>query len=457
MPESKSHNLNLPFITAAQAQKHVTHNEAIRALDVIVQLSVLSRIRSAPPDAPNAGDQYIIGPDPSGIWGGHEHEVAAFQDGAWMFYAPHAGWLSWVSDENAAYIWTGALWTQLQSANQDAANLFNEPIDLIGVNTSADAVNKLAVKSDAILFSNDDVTPGNGDMRVFINKSGEASTAAAIFQSEFSARSEIGLAGNNDFQLKTSPDGINWNTSLTVDTATGALNFPKGVRHRPTQLLTRSTLFLPGGGGDGISSIWRCDILRNPTPRQSKVGGINGDRLILANNDAATFSDSRGRMNGVSFVRIWNMSKTPFQPAWIKAYVSSDTLQMQNASDIAGWGADDIIQLVDPDNPTALFAVDISPMMQAIFGTVFPQHGVELKTLAVGATARASLVTSPTGNVGSNFGTRSLNDGAAVGGQITISSSVPSPISNSNLVFLKETGQADDIRICLATVTALLV
>jgi len=60
MTDTMSHNLGLPFITAAQAQKHVTHNEAIRALDAIVQLSVLSRQQLSPPiDAVN-GDRYIV-------------------------------------------------------------------------------------------------------------------------------------------------------------------------------------------------------------------------------------------------------------------------------------------------------------------------------------------------------------------------------------------------------------
>ncbi|MBB3144845.1 hypothetical protein FHS21_001246 [Phyllobacterium trifolii] len=34
-------NLKLPYIAPSQAQKHVTHNEAIRALDALVQLSVM--------------------------------------------------------------------------------------------------------------------------------------------------------------------------------------------------------------------------------------------------------------------------------------------------------------------------------------------------------------------------------------------------------------------------------
>jgi hypothetical protein len=35
--------LLLPYILAAQAQKHVTHNEALQILDGLVQLSVLDR------------------------------------------------------------------------------------------------------------------------------------------------------------------------------------------------------------------------------------------------------------------------------------------------------------------------------------------------------------------------------------------------------------------------------
>ena len=48
-------NLGLPYIMAAQAQKHVTHNEAIRSLDAIVQLTVLDRDLSAPPGVPVDG------------------------------------------------------------------------------------------------------------------------------------------------------------------------------------------------------------------------------------------------------------------------------------------------------------------------------------------------------------------------------------------------------------------
>ncbi len=64
-------NLGLPYIMAAQSQKHVTHNEAIRALDAMVQLAVLDRDLAAPPGSPAEGARYIVGGSPTGAWSGH--------------------------------------------------------------------------------------------------------------------------------------------------------------------------------------------------------------------------------------------------------------------------------------------------------------------------------------------------------------------------------------------------
>ena len=61
-------NLALPYIVAAQAQKHVTHNEAIRALDAVVQIGALDRDLAAPPGSPANGDRYIVAPSASGAW-----------------------------------------------------------------------------------------------------------------------------------------------------------------------------------------------------------------------------------------------------------------------------------------------------------------------------------------------------------------------------------------------------
>ncbi|NIY96792.1 DUF2793 domain-containing protein, partial [Salipiger sp. HF18] len=59
MSDTTTHLL-LPYIHAARAQQHVTHNEALRILDGLVQLSVLDRDLTAPPGSPTDGDRYIV-------------------------------------------------------------------------------------------------------------------------------------------------------------------------------------------------------------------------------------------------------------------------------------------------------------------------------------------------------------------------------------------------------------
>src|SRR5262245_66559721 len=109
-------NLGLPYIVAAQAQKHVTHNEALRALDALFHLSVLDKDLTVPPASPVAGDRYIVAAGAGGAWSGQAGKVAAWQDGAWAFHAPHEGWLAWVADEDRLYAWRPGGWTQLPLA-----------------------------------------------------------------------------------------------------------------------------------------------------------------------------------------------------------------------------------------------------------------------------------------------------------------------------------------------------
>ena len=98
-------NLTLPYIFASQAQKHVTHNEAIRALDCLVQLSVESRALTSPPASPVEGSGYVVAAGASDAWAGKSDKIAAFQDGAWAFYAPKDGWIAWVASENILIVY----------------------------------------------------------------------------------------------------------------------------------------------------------------------------------------------------------------------------------------------------------------------------------------------------------------------------------------------------------------
>lgn len=115
MPDTTAH-LALPFIMAAQAQKHVTHNEALRLLDGIVQLSVLDRDLTDPPGSPAEGDRYIPAAGATGAWAGWDGSIAYWIDGAWMKILPAPGWLAWAVDESQALVWTGSAWIPMANA-----------------------------------------------------------------------------------------------------------------------------------------------------------------------------------------------------------------------------------------------------------------------------------------------------------------------------------------------------
>ncbi|WP_158585264.1 DUF2793 domain-containing protein [Oceaniradius stylonematis] len=212
-----SPNLALPYIMPLQAQSHVTHNEAIRRLDCLTRLAVIDRTRTEPPPAPADGDRHIVAAPATGAWEGRDGAVAAFQDGTWAFYAPAEGWTAWCTGETGWLHFDGSDWQQ----HAGSGGLPGNP-DQLGINATADSVNRLAVGSDASLFSHDSA----GDHRMVINKAQTADTASLVFQSGWSGRAEMGLTGSDDFAFKVSADGTNFVDALTIDRQTGAVSFP---------------------------------------------------------------------------------------------------------------------------------------------------------------------------------------------------------------------------------------
>jgi hypothetical protein len=197
-------HLDLPFLMPAQAQKHVTLNESLLALDTLVHLAVEDRDLTAPPGSPVEGARYIVAATATGAWTGREDDVAAFEDGAWAFRTPVEGWRAWVSDEDRLVVFDGADWID---ANP-------EEVSLLGVNTSADETKRLAVSSATSLF-----THAGASHRLTVNKAASGDTASVLLQNAFSGRAELGLCGDDKLHLKVSGDGAAWSEALVIDNA----------------------------------------------------------------------------------------------------------------------------------------------------------------------------------------------------------------------------------------------
>lgn len=218
--------LTLPYIQPAQAQKHVTHNEAIRALDLLVQMSFLDDALTSPPAAPAIGDCYIIAAGATGAWAGHDGEVAAYLDGQWQFTPPRTGWRGVVLSTGAFVIYNGSAWAPLSLSTLQNA-------DLLGLGMTADAVNPFAAKLNAALWTAlYTADGGTGDMMQTLNKQNSSSDAGWVLQEDFQTRALMGLFGDNTLRLSVSADGTNFNDGLRIDSATGIVEQPSLPRFK---------------------------------------------------------------------------------------------------------------------------------------------------------------------------------------------------------------------------------
>jgi len=332
---SQSTRLGLPYLAAAQAQKHVTVNESLLRLDALVQLSARSATTTAQPASPSDGDIYILPSGKSGAaWSAMANgALAYYRDGAWETLTPHTGWCCYVEDEAAFY--------------------------------ARNAWQRIAAEQE------------------------------------------------------------------------------------------RRLIFTPGG--DGVVSIYRIDTARVQNPRTASISAVATDTITLSTAVSGLFFGAF--MAGVSYARIWNTSKTPNQSAWVKAAPSSTTLQVIDAAAIASWTSSETIQLGDPTSvtPGRVLALDISPMMQTVLGRVFRQAGVLLKGLSEGLSTQAVIDTTEAGVSGSFSGLRSESGGSRLGGQYTQMTSVQSPVSNSNLVFIRETVTGSGLGVTSLTVAGVWV
>lgn len=202
MPD-QSPRLALPFIQPSQAQKHVTHNEALLTLDTVTQLAIDGFDTVTPPGSPIDGEVHWIGAAATGSWVGKDGYLATYHDTAWHFSIAQEGWRAWDKPGDQLRAYTGGVWAPITAGTQN--------LDGIGVNTASDATNRLAVSSDATLLSHD-----GDDHQLKINKAATADTASVMFQTGWSSRAEIGLTGDDKLHVKVSSNGSTFQDAITV-------------------------------------------------------------------------------------------------------------------------------------------------------------------------------------------------------------------------------------------------
>ena len=278
---------SLPLIQPSQAQKHVTHNEALKILDVLTQMAVVTRNLAAPPVSPILGEAHIVGAAATGAWVGQTRKVAVWYGIAWEFFAPLKGWQAYVTSEGALAVYTGTIW----ATPAESPAVFSQ----LGVSASPDATNRLAVSSPASLFNN----AGAGH-QIKINKAASGDTASVLFQTGFSGRAEMGTSGVDDFAIKVSADGSTFTEALAFDRATGRSKVQKGLRLTPAA----GDLAGPVDG-----EVWYDSTAAKFRARQNGVsvdvipvagGGTFADTVFTLQDDGDATRQARFQLSGLT-------------------------------------------------------------------------------------------------------------------------------------------------------------
>lgn len=280
-------HLGMPFIEGSQAQKHVTHNEALRILDAVVQIGVLNADQTAPPTTPTEGDRHIVASGATGAWTGHAAAVAVYEDGTWRFLPPKLGWCAWCDADGVLLVYDGTAW-----AGVTGAGTMSSSVSQLGINDTASDPNLLTVRSNAALFGAVTVADGGtGDIRLQISKEASAKTASVVFSDAFSGRAEFGLIGSDTFKLKVSNDGSAFVEALAIDQSSGNAAFPCGLALTgvisPPQITSNQNDYSPTGFGSASVVNLSSDASRSVS---GLAGGAEGCVVAIINTGSQTIT-----------------------------------------------------------------------------------------------------------------------------------------------------------------------
>ncbi len=114
MSITNSDRFALPLLQAGQAQKELTHNEALALIDMLLHAQVESMTVATPPGGASVGQCWVVASGGSGAWAGQDGNLACLTTGGWRFVTPRTGTqLLNVSDGNI-YVHDGTGWQAAQ-------------------------------------------------------------------------------------------------------------------------------------------------------------------------------------------------------------------------------------------------------------------------------------------------------------------------------------------------------
>lgn len=107
---AETNQFGMPLLASAQAQKHVTVNEALSILDAVAQFRIASADIATPPTGVAEGTAYLIPEGAVNEWTTQAGHIAIAVNDGWRYVAPQAGWQVFNAQTGTTQLFDGVAW-----------------------------------------------------------------------------------------------------------------------------------------------------------------------------------------------------------------------------------------------------------------------------------------------------------------------------------------------------------
>ena len=111
MSEEATARHALPNLFVGQAQKEVTHNEALARIDALLHPVVQGWVTTPPaPNTTDDGKCWLIKGPAIGVWAGKENHIARWSGGSWRYLNPSNGMALWLASDQVRLFYITTAW-----------------------------------------------------------------------------------------------------------------------------------------------------------------------------------------------------------------------------------------------------------------------------------------------------------------------------------------------------------
>ncbi len=116
MPFDATGRHQLPLLAVSQAQKEITHNEALARIDALLHPVVEDQLTTpAMPTNADIGKCWLVSPAATGEWSNKSGQIAIWIGGGWRYLLPTEAMRIRSKSDGTDLIWSGMAWINAPS------------------------------------------------------------------------------------------------------------------------------------------------------------------------------------------------------------------------------------------------------------------------------------------------------------------------------------------------------